>query len=132
VRLRSNVQGRPLIGSSVRDIVWLRPDGSEMDAHSWQQDHARALAVFLSGDGLNDVDKRGRPMRDDSFVLMFNADASDGTFSLPASLQLGAGEKLVDTRSASTEFGIGFDPNHPYVLQGRSLALVRFSRAVHP
>jgi glycogen operon protein len=131
-RRRDFFQGRPLIGSSVRDIVWLRPDGSEMDEHSWQQDHARALAVFLSGDGLNDVDKRGRPMRDDSFVLMFNADASDVTFSLPASLQLGAGEKLVDTRSASTEFGIGFDPNHPYVLQGRSLALVRFSRAVHP
>ncbi|MDP3082854.1 MAG: glycogen debranching protein GlgX [Rubrivivax sp.] len=127
-RRRDFFQGRPLFGSQVRDIVWLRPDGSEMGEHEWQQDHARALAVVLSGDGLNDVDERGRALRDDSFVLMFNADAGAVTFTLPAELRLGPGELLVDTSTAELRTGTGFDPAQPYALQGRALALVRFAR----
>ncbi|MDH5538247.1 MAG: glycogen debranching protein GlgX [Rhizobacter sp.] len=126
-RRRDFFQGRPLIGSGVHDIVWLRPDGTEMGENEWQQDHARALAVFLSGDGLNEVDGRGRPVHDDSFVLLFNAGADAVTFALPATLRLGPGELLVDTSTASLQTGTGFDPAAPYSLQGRALALARFS-----
>ncbi len=125
-RRRDFFQGRPLRGSDVRDIVWLHPDGHEMSDQAWGQDHARALAVLLSGEGLNDVDGRGRPLRDDNFLLLFNADPDEVSFSLPAELGLGAGELLIDTRSA-TVADAGFDPRTPYVLHGRSLALVRFS-----
>jgi isoamylase len=126
-RRRDFFQGRPLFGSGVHDIVWLRPDGSEMGEHEWQQDHARALAMFLSGDGLNEVDGRGRPVRDDSFVLLFNADANSITFKLPAALRLGPGELLVDTSKPQLQSGTGFAPSAPYDLQGRALALARFS-----
>ena len=57
---RDFFQGRPLYGSQVHDIVWLQPDGSEMTEASWSHSHARALAVFLAGEGLNEVDGRGR------------------------------------------------------------------------
>jgi glycogen operon protein len=125
-RRRDFFQGRPLRGSEVRDIVWLHPDGHEMSDQAWGQDHARALAVLLSGEGLNDVDGRGRPLRDDNFLLLFNADPDEVSFSLPAELGLGPGELLIDTRSATVSDS-GFDPAKPYVLQGRSLALVRFA-----
>ena len=132
-RRRDFFQGRPLYGSNVRDIVWLRPDGTEMAEQEWQQDHARALGVFLSGDGLNDVDARGQPVTDDSFVLLFNADPEPVTFTLPAQVALGHGQLLVDTSNAEQPcLEIPFDPAGAFELQGRSLALICFEEKTRP
>ena len=129
---RDFFQGRPLHGSKVRDIVWLQPNGAEMTEQEWGHDHARALAVFLSGDGLNETDGRDRALRDDSFVVMFNADAHPVAFTLPAELGLGTGELLIDTASASAPAPSGLDPRQPYTLAGRALALVRFASGAGP
>jgi isoamylase len=126
-RRRDFFQGRPLHGSAVHDIVWLQPDGTEMTEQEWRQDHARALAVFLSGEGLNEVDGRGRPVRDDSFLLMFNAAASPISFVIPASLGQAAGTVLIDT-TVPEPGDTPFDAREPYALAGRALALVRFER----
>ena len=126
-RRRDFFQGRPLIGTGIRDIVWLRPDGSEMTEQEWQHDHARGLGVLLSGDALNDVDARGRPVRDDSFALLFNADANPVAFTLPVQLGLPAGEVLIDSSKALADAGARFDPGAPYELPGRALALIRFA-----
>ncbi len=129
-RRRDFFQGRPLRGSEVHDIVWMRPDGSEMSEEAWQQDHARALAVFLSGDGIAEVDGRGRAVRDDSFALLFNAAEEGVIFTLPASLGLGAGELLVDTSNSDDPLpATPFDSRREHIQAGRSLALVRFARA---
>jgi glycogen operon protein len=126
-RRRDFFQGRPLHGSTVRDIVWLQPDGTEMSEQAWGQDHARALAVFLSGDGLNEVDGRGRAVHDDSFLVLFNADSNEVRFTLAPELVPAHGQLLFDTALAAA-------PDTPvaladgYVLAGRALALVRFSR----
>ncbi|HMN81368.1 MAG TPA: glycogen debranching protein GlgX, partial [Burkholderiaceae bacterium] len=125
-RRRDFFQGRPLYGTEIRDVVWLQPDGQEMTAHAWQQDFARALAVFLSGDGLTDVDRRGRPIRDDSFVLLFNASADPVTFTLPPALHLGRVERLIDTSCDDPLEDAQFDTAAPYTLAGRSLALIRY------
>jgi len=128
-RRRDFFQGRPLVGSSVRDIVWLQPDGREMSGDEWQHEHARALTVFLSGDGLNDVDARGRTVRDDSFVLFFNSAAGPVAFTLPPALELGPGELLVDTSNADAPLRESrFDPAQPFELVGPALALIRFTR----
>ena len=125
-RRRDFFQGRPLYGTEIRDVVWLQPDGQEMTAHAWQQDFARARAVFLSGDGLTDVDRRGRPIRDDSFVLLFNASADPVTFTLPPALHLGRVERLIDTSCDDPLEDAQFDTAAPYTLAGRSLALIRY------
>ena len=124
-RRRDFFQGRPLYGTDIRDVVWLRPDGQEMTAQAWQQGFARALAVFLSGDGLTDVDRRGQPVRDDSFVLLFNASAEPVTFRLPSALPLGNVERLIDTASDDPLEQRRFDSAAPYTLAARSLALMR-------
>jgi glycogen operon protein len=132
-RRRDFFQGRPLIGTAIRDIVWLQPDGSEMTEQVWQQDFARALAVFLSGEGLNETDARGRALRDDSFVLLFNAAAETVTFTLPPALRLGPGELLVDTTRADDPLpGTPFDVAAPYALPGRGLALIRLPNRSTP
>jgi len=131
-RRRDFFQGRPLHGNAVRDIVWLQPDGAEMGEQQWGQEHARALSVFLSGDGLNEVDGRGRAVVDDSFLLMFNADANEVSFRTPVELGLSAGQVLIDTSLDVGASEPAFDPGAPYVLAGRSLALVRFERRASP
>ena len=132
-RRRDFFQHRPLFGaqsgSQVRDIVWLQPDGTEMSEQAWQQGHARALAVFLSGDGLNEVDGRGRPVHDDSFLLMFNAAAEGVEFTLPAALIPACGLRLVDTSNAANALPqTPFESSALHILAGRSLVLVRFER----
>jgi len=130
-RRRDFFQGRPLHGSTVRDIVWLQPHGAEMGEQAWGEEHARALAVFLSGDGLNEVDGRGRAVRDDSFLVMFNADSNEVRFELPSGLVPQAGELLIDTSNPDRPDS-PFDSGQPYVLAPRSLALVRFKRNLGP
>ncbi|MEO8248937.1 MAG: glycogen debranching protein GlgX [Burkholderiales bacterium] len=130
-RRRDFFQGRPLYGSSVRDIVWLHPDGSEMTEQEWQHEHARALGVFFSGSGLDDVDAHGQPVTDDSFLLLFNAGAEPVAFTLAAALaetsSLDGGELVVDTADGARPFPeTPFDPARPFALQARSLALIRF------
>ena len=127
-RRRDFFQGRPLHGSAVHDIVWLQPDGTQMSDDAWRSEHARALAIFLAGDGLNEQDDRGRPVRDDSFVLMLNAGEQAVAFTLPAALALPAGTLLVDTANAEAPVApLPFDPTVPWTLPGRALALVRFA-----
>ncbi len=128
-RRRDFFQGRSLHGSEVRDIVWLQPDGAEMGDQAWQQGHARALAVCLSGDGLKDVDARGRPVVDDSFVLFFNAAPEAVVFHLPPGQARAGGRLLVDTSLPDGGLpDLPFEPGAPFELQGRSLALIRFPR----
>jgi glycogen operon protein len=124
-RRRDFFQGRPLRGSEVHDIVWLRPDGSPMNDDEWRLDHARALAVFLSGEGLNDVDRRGRALRDHSFALLFNADENPVRFIRPAHLGVSGGELLVDTADTAA-VPRRFEATVPFELGARALALVRF------
>ena len=102
-RRRRWFKGRPVRGAGVTDIGWFRPDGAEMTDSDWQQDHARSFAVFLNGDALRDVDDDGRSIRDDSVLLLFNADHESVPFTMPAE-QFGATwHCIVDSSSATGE-----------------------------
>jgi glycogen operon protein len=128
-RRRDFFQGRALHGSEVRDIVWLQPDGAEMSDEAWQQGYAQALAVCLAGDGLQDVDTRGQPVVDDSFVLFFNAAPEAVVFHLPESQARPGGRLLIDTANEAGALpDVAFDASQPFTLEGRALALIRFPR----
>ncbi|MFT4165181.1 MAG: glycogen debranching protein GlgX [Microlunatus sp.] len=69
--------------SELGDILWLRPDGHEMDEGDWNSGFARSLMVFLNGDAIPELDKAGRAIRDDHFLLLFNAWSEPIIFTLP-------------------------------------------------
>jgi len=124
-RRRHFFEGRPLHGSEAKDIVWLKPDGTEMTTEEWNQDFARCLGVYLSGVALGETDARGNPVRDDDFVVLFNAHHEPLPFRLPS---YGAADwvAIVDT---ARDDGLAapdgaFAPASTYPLDGRSLVLL--------
>ncbi|MCK2221760.1 glycogen debranching protein GlgX [Actinomadura sp. ATCC 31491] len=80
-RRRRFFYGKPVRGLS--DIAWLTPSGEEMTDGDWNVGYAKSLAVFLNGDAITEPDRRGRPIRDDSFLLLFNAHHDTIKFTLP-------------------------------------------------
>jgi isoamylase len=101
-RRRRWFKGRPLHGAGVSDIAWFRPDGEPMSEEDWQQGHAKSFAVFLNGHALRELDEEGQPIRDDSFLLLFNAHHETLTFTMPAD-PFGAGWHVaIDTASSES------------------------------
>jgi glycogen operon protein len=69
--------------SELPDAWWFRPDGRRMTQRDWKQaDHV--LGVFLNGDALDEADREGKAVVDDSFLLLFNAHHDHVVFNLPA------------------------------------------------
>jgi isoamylase len=75
-------QGRPIRGTSLEDIAWLRPDGAPMGDEDWDAG-TQSLMIYLNGRGIPDRDELGRQVVDDSFLLLFNAHHTDLVFTLP-------------------------------------------------
>jgi glycogen operon protein len=118
-------QGRALDGSAAADIAWLKPDGTEMSTEEWNHDFAHCLGVYLGGDTLEEVDGRGRPARDDNFLVLFNAHHDPIEFRLP-DYNTAGWLVLVDTGRDEGLLPDGtFQPNGAYVVAGRSLVLLQ-------
>jgi isoamylase len=83
-------------------IAWLRRDGEPMTEHDWDAGADHTLAVFLNGDGIPEPDALGEPIRDDSFLLIFNASPQDAEFVLPAADFGRMWEVVVDTARSGT------------------------------
>ncbi|HEX4526910.1 MAG TPA: glycogen debranching protein GlgX [Gaiellaceae bacterium] len=71
-------------GEQLPDVWWMRPDGRRMTRRDWDNTESRAIGVFLNGDELGAETQQGEEMRDDSFLLLFNAFFEEITFRLPA------------------------------------------------
>jgi isoamylase len=82
-RRRRWFKGRPVDRKGVSDIAWFRPDAEPMTDEDWQVRYAKAVMLLLNGDALRDVDEDGNPVRDDSFLLLFNAHYEPLTFTTP-------------------------------------------------
>jgi glycogen operon protein len=121
-------QGRQIRGSSIRDIIWYRPDGGEMDDDDWQNPNTKGLTMFLGGSGIDDVDEEGVPLHDDNLLLLFNASMKDVEFYTPrfdAEWEL-----LVDTNLPGSEEQLGAEAQT--TINGRSLKLFICRSEVHP
>jgi glycogen operon protein len=89
--------GRALHGENVSDIGWFKPDGKLMTDADWQNGFARSLGVFLNGDAIPTPDRRGDPIVDESFYLLFNAWHEPIDFRLPDHGWGDRWTKIIDT-----------------------------------
>jgi glycogen operon protein len=69
--------------SDLGDIAWFEPDGEHMDEEAWANGYAKSLMVFLNGRAIRETDSRGGAIRDDSFLVLFNAHYEPIDFVIP-------------------------------------------------
>ncbi|MFI6519947.1 glycogen debranching protein GlgX [Spirillospora sp. NPDC050679] len=89
--------GAPGSGSDLADLVWFTPGGAEMTDQDWSAGFSKSLQVFLNGDAIVEPDRRGEPIKDASFLLLFNAHDGDLRYALPPGRYGGMWIKVLDT-----------------------------------
>jgi glycogen operon protein len=84
LRQRYFFDGRPMVEGGPKDITWLGPGGAEMTDADWFDGHRRTLGMLLAGGTLRQVDRLGRNLVDDSFLVWLHAGESVVNVTLPA------------------------------------------------
>ncbi|HVM35115.1 MAG TPA: glycogen debranching protein GlgX [Actinomycetota bacterium] len=82
-RRRRWFEGRDVTGSGLSDIAWFNPDGSAMTADQWSNGFAKSVGVFLNGEEIVSPGPQGQHVRDDSFLVFFNAHHDGLDFVIP-------------------------------------------------
>jgi glycogen operon protein len=109
-------------GEHLPDVWWMRPDGRRMTRRDWDNTESRAIGVFLNGEELKAETKDGEEVRDESFLLLFNAHFEDITFRLPAR-RFGAHWKVMLTTGRFE--GDRLTPGADVLVETRSIAVLR-------
>ncbi len=115
---RRGIEGLP-------DIAWLQPDGNEMSEEDWDSGFGRAVAVFLNGNGITDVDARGERVIDDSFVLCFSAHDALIEFTLPPSSYGEGWQVVLDTADVDHDGSVVFPAGGQIPVGPRALVVLR-------
>ena len=118
-RRKSFFMGRKLFGSHLKDIEWIKPDGTEMTEQDWNQSSFHTIGILLAGDAIGEFNEKGRRITDSTFMLLLNAGPDPVPFKLPVSAQ--PWQLIVDTfkpNRADSEI-----PETEFSMKGRSIAL---------
>ncbi len=81
-RRESFLEGSVIGDSVLPDAWWFRPDGHKMTRSDWDEGDP-SLGLFLNGEAIPSPGPHGERVRDDSFVLLFNASGDEREFMLP-------------------------------------------------
>jgi isoamylase len=94
-------RGGQLWDSSLKDLAWFRPDGTEMGEADWRQSFAQSVAFLLGGDTIATPDEKGQRITGDSLLVLMNAWHEPVTYVLPEIEWGREWEILLDTAGAS-------------------------------
>lgn len=127
LRRRRFFQGRHIRGSEVKDLSWFRPDGKEMTDEDWDAGYAKSLALRLAGDAIAERDQKGRPIIDDTLLILLNAHHTPLAFTLPAHRRGIRWHSILDTSfSGEHEKQVSaFKGGERYETEARSIAVLR-------
>jgi glycogen operon protein len=109
-------------GEVLPDVWWMRPDGRRMTRRDWDNLESRAIGVFLNGDELQAENAYGEEVRDESFLILFNAHFESVPFRLPARRFGTRWELVLSTGSLD---GDRLVPGADVTVESRSLAVFR-------
>jgi glycogen operon protein len=111
--------------STLPDIQWFTPDGRVMSEGDWAAGFAKSLAVFLNGLAIAEPDAWGEPVRDDSFLLLFNAHYEPLPFTLPPVTHGELWESVLDTAMPIFSDRPMPKPGTQTIVESRSLLVLR-------
>jgi glycogen operon protein len=91
-------RGKRIYDRDVKDIMWFNPSGAEMNDQDWKNGFAKCLGMLVSGLASDVRGPKGEPIRDDTFLLLYNAHYESLTFILPGREEI-RWELVLDTKS---------------------------------
>jgi isoamylase len=115
---------RKVNGHEEQDIIWLRPDGGEMTNEEWNAGWVRCIGLMLNGRTLEDVNGVGEPIRDETFMILFNPHTESIRFFMPQRPGV-AWEMQIDTAFPDKTEHPVIAPGEFYELVPRSTVLLR-------
>jgi glycogen operon protein len=123
-RRRHFFQGRPIHGSEIKDLYWIKPDGTEMTDPDWNGPHVRCICMVLPGDQITETGERGEPIVGNSFAILLNAHYELIPFRLGARRRDPNWICILDTATSATQPRT-FEHMSSFPLQPRSLVVLQ-------
>jgi len=129
LRRRRYFEGLFVPGADIKDLTWLKLDGTELMDEEWAEPETRSMAMRLAGEAIDEREPEGGRISDDTLLVLMNAFHEDLVFTLPEAGGEGtcAWEVLMDTEEAAppAPSGVTCRVGGTYSLAGRGLALFR-------
>ncbi|HVZ32337.1 MAG TPA: glycogen debranching protein GlgX [Polyangiaceae bacterium] len=122
LRRRRFFHGRRVHGSDVRDVLWLKPNGDEMNERDWFTHYVRSLGMLLNGEVMHEWSENGELVYDDPLLVLFNAHWEPVEFVLPRLNPTAPWRVLIDTTQPEIEERDQSEAR--YVIGARSLVLL--------
>jgi isoamylase len=123
-RRRHFFQGRPIHGSEIKDLYWLKPDGTEMTDADWNGPHLRCICMVLPGNQIAETGERGEPIVGNSFAILLNAHYEPIPFQLGARRRVLNWRCILDTAASPTQSRT-FEHLSSFPLQPRSMVVLQ-------
>jgi len=117
-------EGRPIHGEGITDVLWLKPDGHEMETGDWSNGFARSFGMYLNGRHIG-IGERGEPVTDSSFLMLCNAGDEPIGFKVPKVEGEPAWKRIIDTSLEQPFEEKPFAPGAEVKLEFRSLVLLQ-------
>jgi glycogen operon protein len=117
-------EGQGSEGADLPDVWWMRPDGRRMTRRDWQRGDAFSMGVFLNGDEIGSRRMSGEPVKDDSFLLLFNGHYEPVQFKLPTR-RFGVRWELVLSTDDDSRAGDQFGARADVPVESRSLMVLK-------
>ncbi len=121
LRRRNFFKETVIPGSDRKEILWLDPNGRELNPEAWNNPENRSLMVWISGRYTTEISYEGESITGGDLILLFNAGRTPVNFILPDGNT--KWELYADTDLATID-------NVPFPLEGRNYVLNSFSSAV--
>jgi isoamylase len=123
-RRRQFFHGRPIHGTEIKDLYWLKPDGGEMSEADWNTGNLCCLGIALPGDQITETDERGERVAGDSFAILLNAGGESVIFHLGAHRRDLHWKCVIDTTTAKPDDRV-FERGTGFPLPARSLVVLQ-------
>jgi glycogen operon protein len=129
LRRRRFLEGVFLPGADIKDLTWFKRNGTEIVDEQWADPEARAIAMRLAGEAIDEREAEGGRISDETLLVLLNTYHEALEFSLP---EAGGAEEchwelLMDTAQAAPPAASRklLSVESKYALEGRGLAVFR-------
>jgi isoamylase len=120
LRRRNFFKGEIIPGTDIKDVIWVKPDGTEMSEEDWTSGNNKAIGVILTAIGMERV--FSEPVSYDNLMLIFNPTEDKINFSIPKRWK--KAQIIIDSLPEHENFPIGIsdtvlniEPQSAYILE---------------